>query len=158
MPRPSLLLLPMLVAACSMGPAPEPSPAPPPPAAPMGNMAPAPAATFPVGTYTTTVAESDVPASVSADIRAAIIGAWEITFGSNGHAMVMFNGRHVVDSPFTVSGDEITFTQDSGDYACNSTARYRWHATATELHFTKIEDACDGRPVALTSHALVRKP
>ena len=41
---------------------------------------------------------------------AAIIGAWEITFGSNGHAMVMFNGRHVVDSPFTVSGDEITFT------------------------------------------------
>ena len=154
MPRPFLLLLPLLVAACSMGPASEPPPAPAP--APASNVAPAPAA-FPSGTYTTTIVDGDFPPSAPADMRTSIAGPWEIAFG-NGHALATFGGRQVVDAPYTVSGDELTFTVDSGEYACNSTARYRWHATATELHLIKVDDPCDGRAVVLTAHALVRKP
>jgi hypothetical protein len=155
MPRPSLLLLPLLLAACSMGPATEPAPAPA-PAPASSNVAPAPAA-FPVGTYTTTIVDGDFPPGAPADMRSGVSGPWEISFG-NGHVLATYGGRQVADVPYTVNGDELHFSPDSGEYACNTGGRYRWHATATELHLTKIEDSCDGRAVVLTSHALVRKP
>ena len=152
MPRLSLLLIPVLAAACYTAPAPAPAP---PPMAPMGNMAHADG--FPMVAYTTSIVDGDVPAGAPADLRSAIVGGWVIAFGGNGHAMVTFNGRDVVDAPFTVAGNTLTLTEDSGEYACHSTGRYTWHATATELHLTKVEDPCDGRAIVLTAHALVRR-
>jgi len=154
MPKLSLLALAALAAACTpMGPGPVVGPESPP-------MAPATAmaAGFPEATYTTTIAAGDLPASAPADMSAQMVGAWEIAFGGNGHALVSFNGRQMVDAPYTVSGNQLTLTDgDTGEYACHSNARYTWHATATELHLMKVEDACDGRVVALTAHALVRR-
>ena len=147
----SLLLLPALVAACT--PMPDP-PATIPPSADRVIAAPV---GFPVATYTTTIVAGDIPAGAPADAAAQLVGAWTIAFGNNGHALVTFNGRQVVDAPFTVNGNELVLTQDTGEYACNSTARYTWHATATELHLTKVEDACNGRALVLTKHALVRR-
>jgi hypothetical protein len=112
---------------------------------------------FPMGTYTTTIAEADIPANAPADMRSQIVGAWTLTFGSNGHAMVTYNGRQVVDAPFQVSGNELVLTDDSGDYACHSTAHYTWHAMGNELHLATAADACDGRMVVLTRHPLVRR-
>jgi len=152
MHRLSLLLLPALVAACTPMSTPVASPPPPPP-----PMAMTVVQGFPMVTYTTTIAAGDVPAGAPADMAAQLVGAWTIAFGDNGHALVTFNGRQVVDAPFSVSGNVLTLTDDTGDYACHSTARYNWHATATELHLTKVEDACDGRELVLTKHALVRR-
>jgi len=148
----SLLLLPVLVAACT--PMATPSAAPPMAPPPAADMAPA---GFPMVAYTTTIAAGDIPAGAPADAAAQLVGAWTIAFGNNGHALVTFNGRQVVDAPFTVNGNELVLTEDTGEYACNSTARYTWHATATELHLTKVEDACNGRALVLTKHALVRR-
>jgi hypothetical protein len=149
----SLLALAALAAACTpMGPGPVVGPE----SAPMAA-ATATAAGFPNATYTTTIAASDVPASIPADMRGQMVGAWEIAFGGNGHALVTFNGRQVVDAPYTVSGNQLLLTDDTGDYACHSNARYTWHATATELHLIRVEDSCDGRMVALTAHPLVRR-
>ena len=147
----SLLLLPALVAACTpMADPPATIPA-------SADRVMATPAGFPVATYTTTIVAGDIPAGAPADAAAQLVGAWTIAFGNNGHALVTFNGRQVVDAPFTVNGNELVLTQDTGEYACNSTARYTWHATATELHLTKVEDACNGRALVLTKHALVRR-
>jgi len=152
MPRLSmLLLLPALAAACTTAPAAAPAPAPP-PMAPMAM-----AGGFPMVTYTVNIADGDIPAGAPADMRSALVGMWVIAFGNNGHAMVSVNGRQVVDAPYTVSGNTLTLTEDSGEYACHSTGTYTWHATATELHLTKVNDPCDGRDVVLTAHALVRQ-
>ncbi|MFL5385556.1 MAG: hypothetical protein ACJ8GN_23805 [Longimicrobiaceae bacterium] len=150
MTRLSLLLLPVFAAACTTAPGPGPAPMSPPPAPPAMAMS-----GFPMGTYTTTIAAADVPASVGAEERAAVVGAWEIAFGANGHALVNFNGRQVVDAPFQVSGNTLTLTADTGEYACNSNARYTWHAAGGELHLTRVEDSCGGRMVVLTAHPLV---
>ena len=153
MHRLSLLLLPALVAACQPMAAPAASPpAAAPPSAPMAM-----ATGFPMATYTTTMVAADVPAGAPADMASQLVGSWTIAFGDNGHAMVSLNGRQMVDAPFTVSGNVLTLTEDTGEYACHSTARYNWHATATELHLSKLEDACDGRAAVLTAHPLVRR-
>lgn len=148
--RLSLFLVPAFLAACTPAPAPAPAPMSPPPSMSMSG-------SFPTGTYTTTIAEGDIPASAPADMRSAIVGAWVIAFGDNGHALVNFNGRQVVDAPFQVSGNQVTLTADTGEYACNSTAHYTWHAMGGELHLTRVDDACDGRSVVLTAHPLVRR-
>lgn len=152
MPRLStLLLLPLLAAACTTA-----TPAAAPPPAPMGHDM-AGMGGFPMVTYAVNIADADIPAGAPADMRSALVGPWVIAFGTNGHAMVTMNGRQVVDAPFTVSGNTLTLTEDSGEYACHSTGTYTWHATATELHLTRVNDACDGRVVVLTTHALVRQ-
>jgi hypothetical protein len=152
MSRLSVLLLPALVAACTPMSTPA---AAPPMAPPAANMAPA---GFPMGTYTTTVVAGDVPAGAQAGMSDAIVGPWAIAFGSNGHALVTFNGRQVVDAPFTINGNQLIFSgDDTGEYACHSQARYTWHAAGNELHLTRLEDTCDGRPVVLIAHALVRR-
>jgi hypothetical protein len=153
MPKLSLLLLSAL-AACTTTAAPA-SPPPmssPPPTAPMSM-----GGGFPVATYTTTIVAADVPSTASAEERAGVVGAWTIAFGSNGHATVSYNGRQVVDAPFQVSGNQLMLTDDSGEYACHSNARYQWHDAGTELHLIKVEDSCAGRVVALTAHPLVRQ-
>jgi hypothetical protein len=86
-----------------------------------------------------------------------IVGAWVIDFGANGHAPVTLNGRQVVDATFTVNGNQLVMGTDTGEYACNATARYTWHAAGGELHLTKLEDPCDGRAIVLTAHPLVRR-
>jgi hypothetical protein len=147
MPKLSLLLLSAVVAACTS--------APPPSAASSASADMAPAG-FPVRTYTTTIVAGDLPAGAPADMRDAIVGPWEIAFGSNGHALVTYNGRQMVDAPFTVNGNQLVMgADDTGEYACHSAARYTWHATSTELHLVRVEDSCDGRPVVLTAHPLV---
>ncbi len=149
----ALLLLPAL-AACSTATttaAPPAAPAPPPAMA-------AAAATFPAGTYTATLTEADVPASAPADMRTGIVGPWEISFDGNGHVTARFNGNVVVEGPYTLSGSQINFGEDTGQYACHSPATYNWHAAGNELHFQKVNDSCDGRAMTLTSHAWTKRP
>jgi hypothetical protein len=144
MPKLSLLLVPAL-AACAMS-----TPAPAPAASPNAAMASMPM----TGVFTTTVAEADVPASVPAEMRGGLVGRWELNIDRPGHALVSYNGQQVVDSPFQVQGNTISFAPDAdtGPYACHAAAHYTWAMTSAGLRFTKLDDACEGRAVALTAH------
>ncbi|HET7231107.1 MAG TPA: hypothetical protein VFJ16_13935 [Longimicrobium sp.] len=151
MKKPTLLVLAAL-AACAPMPPGTASPPPPPP------MAMAATAELTPGVYTTTLAEADIPAGAPAELRTGLVGAWEIAIHGPTHAVVTYNGRQVVDAPFSLQGNQITFTQDSGDYACNATGRYTWAMTSAGLRFTMIEDPCQGRVAALTAHPWVKRP
>ncbi|HEX6747552.1 MAG TPA: hypothetical protein VF092_09715 [Longimicrobium sp.] len=147
----ALLLLPAL-AACSTATTTAAPPAPPP------AMAASPG-TFPAGTYTATLVDADVPASAPADMRTGIVGPWEVTFDGNGHLTARFNGNVMVEGPYTINGSQINFGgDDTGEYACHSAATYNWHAAGNELHFQKVNDSCDGRAMAITSHAWTKRP
>ncbi|HEX8693556.1 MAG TPA: hypothetical protein VF746_14130 [Longimicrobium sp.] len=137
-----LLLLPVLVACATTV------------SVPAGSVAPAGIA---AGTYTTTIAASDLPASAPAEMRSALVGTWEMIVDGSGRALVSFNGRQVVDTPYQVNGSEISFGTDTGEYACNSPARYTWRMAGGQLFFTRIEDSCQGRVVALTTHPWTRR-
>jgi hypothetical protein len=149
MPKLSVLLLAAL-AACSTMP---PGTASPPPA-----VAPAPAG-FGPGVYSVTLADSDLPSSAAATgMSLRVVGTWEMTVDGTGHAVVRFNGQQVVDMPLEVQGNQVTFAGGTGEYACQGSGRYTWEATAAGLRFTRVEDSCAGRVVALTSRAWTKRP
>ena len=129
-----------------------------PPAAPPAAMDMAPAAGFPTGVYASTLADADLPASITGDMRTGMVGNWEIAIDRPGHALVRYNGQQVVEAPFEVQGNQITFSNDTGQYACQTTGRYTWAMSGSELRFTRIEDPCDGRAAALTVHPWTKRP
>ncbi|HEX8907264.1 MAG TPA: hypothetical protein VF771_20600 [Longimicrobiaceae bacterium] len=144
----TLLLLPAL-AACATA-TPEATPAAAPPAAPAAAAAPA---GIGAGTYTSTIAAADIPAGAPADMATGMVGEWQLVTNGSGQAMVSYNGRQVVTAPYQVNGNEITFAaNDTGEYACNAAGRYSWRISGGQLYFTKIEDTCQGRAIALTAH------
>lgn len=146
----NLLLLASLAACSTMPPAAT---------APATSMtAPASSMAAPTGTYVATVVASDIPASAPADLQSGMVGAWQLVFDAPGHALVRYNGEQVVDAPFTVQGNHITFGDDSGSYACHDTAHYTWQMTAAGLVFTKLDDACEGRMLVLTRHPWTKQP
>ena len=148
MPKLTVLLLAAL-AACSTA---QPGTAPPPAAMPA-------ATALPAGVYTVTLVDADVPPMAPASLRGAMVGPWEMTIdGSGVRALVRFNGRQVADIPLQVQGNQVTFTEGTGDYACQTAARYTWETTPAGLRFTGTEDSCTGRVVALTARPWVKRP
>lgn len=152
MPKLNLLLLATLAACSTMPPAAAA------PATSMTGPAPAPSMAAPTGVYAATIAASDIPASAPAELQSGMVGAWQLVFDAPGHALVRYNGEQVVDAPFTVQGNHITFGDDSGSYACHDTAHYTWQMTGAGLVFTKLDDSCEGRALALTLHPWTKQP
>lgn len=150
MTRLSLVLLAAL-AAC----APASSGTMPPPPPPAAMSMPAGIAD---GTYSTTIAASDIPAGASADMQSGMVGMWELVVDRPGHAIARYNGQQVVETGFEVQGNQVTFSNDTGPYACNAPGTYTWEMTAAGLRFTRVNDPCDGRAVALTVHPWARRP
>jgi len=148
MPKPAVLLLAALAACSTM----------PHGTASSSAMAPAPAG-FGPGVYSVTLAEADLPYSEIAAGRApGMVGTWELTVDAASHAVVRFNGQEVVDMPFQVQGNQITFAEGNGRYACSGPGRYTWAATAAGLRFTRVEDPCTGRMAALTARPWTKRP
>jgi hypothetical protein len=149
MPKLTVLLLAAL-AACSTVPRGTASPPPATASAPAGLGA---------GVYTVTLADSDLPYSaVAAGMSPRMVGTWEMTVDRPGHAMVRFNGQEVVEMPFEAQGNQVTFAGGTGQYACASSGRYTWETTADSVRFTRAEDSCHGRVIALTSRAWTKRP
>ncbi|HEU4556201.1 MAG TPA: hypothetical protein VFS20_00080 [Longimicrobium sp.] len=147
MPKLTVLLLATL-AACSN--IPRGTASPPPAAAP---------AAFGPGVYSVTLADSDLPYSaVAAGMSLRVVGTWEMTVDRPGHAVVRFNGQEVAEMPFEVQGNQITFAGGTGQYACPNSGRYTWEITAAGLRFTRGEDTCHGRTIALTSRPWTKRP
>lgn len=147
MPKPTVLLLATL-AACSTMPAGTAAPSP---------MAPPPAG-FGPGVYSVTLADSDIPTSVLSGPRGSLVGRWEMTVDGASHAVIRYNGQEVVEMPFQLQGNQVTFAEGNGRYACPGPGRYTWEATAASVRFTRVEDPCTGRVAALTARAWTRTP
>ena len=148
------LLLFAALAACAPASSGTMSP-PPPPSPAMASAAPMGLGT---GTYATTIVAADLPAGASADMQSGMVGAWELVVDRPGHAIARYNGQQVVETAFEVQGNQITFSNDTGQYACGTPGRYTWEMTAAGVRFTRVEDSCDGRAVALTLHPWARRP
>ena len=163
MPRLALVLV-LLAACATVVPDPPAAPAAPgapaaaaAPAAPAAPMAPAAPAGI-MGEYTVTIAAADIPAEMPDSIRQGMIGTWNIGLHGGNHVLVTYNGQEVVQGPYMVSGNQVTFpANDTGPYACRTAATYTWQMSGDQLTFTRVQDACDGRVVVLTKRPLTRR-
>ncbi|HJU07843.1 MAG TPA: hypothetical protein VJ727_05105 [Rhodanobacteraceae bacterium] len=95
----------------------------------------APAADFPAGTY----AEP----------------GFTLAFDSNGHFRGSQKDAVKVEGDYAVSGNQVTFTDTSGPWACpaKQTGTYRWESNGDTLTFSKVSDACKDRVNSLTPHS-----
>lgn len=119
----------------------------------------APGAGF-MGNYTVTLAESDIPATAPQELRTGTVGTWRIAFHPGNHLMVSYNGKDVVQGPYEIRGNQVTFgAGDTGPYACKTAATYTWQVSNGQMTFTPVgTDTCQGRVLALTTRALSREP
>ncbi|HEX8246097.1 MAG TPA: hypothetical protein VF541_21455 [Longimicrobium sp.] len=157
MRRLTLPLAAILAAACAPA---ATTPAAAPPAAPPAMASAAPAASGIVGNYTVTLADADIPSSVTGDERAGITGAWVIAIHPGNHFVGTYNGNQVVEGHYQVNGNQITFPAgESGQYACTDPATYTWRISNGRLTFTQVgQDPCRGRAVVLTTRPLTLVP
>ncbi len=159
MTRLAVILLPLLVVACApIEPEPAPLPAPMPVApTPTAAVTAMPAAGI-MGDYTVTLAESDFATTVADSVRKGTAGTWAIAFHQGNHLVVTHNGREVVQGAYQVNGNQITFGEDTGPYACRTPGTYTWQMSGNQVTFTRVQDTCEGRVLALTSRPLSRRP
>lgn len=84
-----------------------------------------------------------------------------VTFTTTGKMFVKDKKVVVVEAIYTVSGDQIVFTDKQGKYACTEPAKavgkYRWKYDGKALRFTKVEDRCESRIKILTMLRLSRQ-
>lgn len=162
MARLAVILLPLLVAACApVEPEPAPMPVPIPVAAPSaapGAIPMGPPAVGLLGDYAVTLAETDFAATVPDADRKGTAGAWELAFHQGNHLVVTHNGKEVLQGTYQVNGNQITFGEDTGPYACRTPGTYTWQMNNGQVTFTRLLDACKARVLALTSRPLSRRP
>ncbi len=96
-----------------------------------------------------------VPA-LAADFPAGTYSGPQFTlsFDGNGHFHGSLKGVVKVEGDYTVSGDQLQFTDKSGEWACTrpgeQTGTYRWKSEGDTLTFGKVNDACRDRVGSLT--------
>jgi hypothetical protein len=76
-----------------------------------------------------------------------------LTF-DKGEFKLSQGGIFKVSGTYTVTGDEIGFTDKTGPWKCPKgqvTGSYHWETTLTGLAFTKMADDCEGRSVPMTT-------
>lgn len=82
-----------------------------------------------------------------------------VTFTKDGNYSVSENDKTVVKGTYTVTQDQIIFTDKEGAYACKETdtGKYKWKYDGKALTFSKVDDVCKGRIKGLTGQPLVKK-
>jgi hypothetical protein len=85
-------------------------------------------------------------------------GSFTISLGADKVHTVSTEGRVVVKGTYVVEKDQITFTDQEGEFACpGQPGKYKWAFDGKSLSFTKVEDNCDGRVQGLTAQPWVKK-
>jgi hypothetical protein len=77
---------------------------------------------------------------------------WTLKLTDKGKFSVSYDGDTVVMGSFTVTKDEIAFSDEAGKFAEKEAGpgRYRWKYQDGQLRFTTIQDKGPGRQKALT--------
>ena len=93
---------------------------------------------FPTGTYTA--------------------GPFTLSLGTDGVHTVSTEGKVVVKGAYKVENDQVTFTDQEGEFACTGqTGKYKWSFDSKNLSFTKVQDDCEGRSQGLSAQPWVKK-
>lgn len=66
--------------------------------------------------------------------------------------------KEVLQGAYQVNGNQITFGENTGPYACRTPGTYTWQMNNGQVTFTRLLDACKARVLALTSRPLSRRP
>jgi hypothetical protein len=108
-----------------------------------------------VGTYVKTLTADDLKA-VNGVPPDRLVGRWTLVLNADGTFSVRQGETERVKGTFAQRGDEVTFSDASGEFACVGgdapDGVYRVHQEGTSLSFEKVkDDECQGRVVALTT-------
>lgn len=119
----------------------------------------------PVGEWSVALARTDIPVDIASSF--SYVGRWQLGIESDGSYVAerMDVGENLVTGNWTVDGDQITFTDTDGLLACSNaaaapivnddlaTGSYRWNRSGKTLTLTRVDDACPGRVILLTTFA-----
>lgn len=116
----------------------------------------------PVGQWSVALARTDIPVDIASSM--SYIGRWRLGIEANGtYQAERTDAGIVVEGSWTVDGDQITFTDESGLLSCGNSAAapiidqnmdtgtYTWTRSGKNLTFTQVDDACPGRIILLTT-------
>ena len=89
-----------------------------------------------------------------------VVGTWEkelngrtFTFNltSDNKYQVEFAGDEAIDvyGSYVISGKQITFTDEGGDYSSGESGAYEFKVSDTSITFTNVDDPVDGRSMLL---------
>lgn len=78
-----------------------------------------------------------------------------LAFDGNGHFRVSHKTTVGVEGDYSVSGDQLTFKDASGPWACpkDQGGTYQWDAKGGTLSLKKVSDSCNDRVTDLTASA-----
>lgn len=79
-------------------------------------------------------------------IKTTDMGSVTLTISADKEYEVEFTGDGTADvtGSYVISGQQITFTDEGGDYSSNSSGVYEF-LVSDSLRFTKVNDPVDGR-------------
>jgi hypothetical protein len=114
---------------------------------------------FPLGTFVKTLEESDVSDLVPEEEVSRYPGTYRMTFRSDGTWALNFRGVTSVLGTLTVSGDQVTLTETSGNTYCRDrgalSGTYTWSFDGSALTFSVVSDDCIERRVSSTTKPYV---
>jgi hypothetical protein len=117
----------------------------------------------PVGEWSVAITRTDVPVDIASSF--SYVGRWRLGIDADGtyQAERLDVGATVVTGSWTIDGDQITFTDEDGLLSCSNGAAapiidddidsgtYTWVRSGKTLTLTRVDDACPGRVILLTT-------
>ena len=117
----------------------------------------------PVGEWSVAITRTDVPVDIASSF--SYVGRWRLGIDADGtyQAERLDVGATVITGSWTVDGDQITFTDEDGLLSCSNgaaapiidddidTGTYSWARSGKTLTLTRVDDACPGRVILLTT-------
>jgi len=116
----------------------------------------------PVGEWSVALARLDIPVDIASSM--SYVGRWRLGIEEDGTFQAERSDVGiVVEGTWTVDGDQIAFTDESGLLSCGNaaaapivdedmaTGTYTWARSGKTLTFTQVDDACPGRIILLTT-------
>jgi hypothetical protein len=84
---------------------------------------------------------------------AQLKGTWTLTFTKAAYTVAR-NGAVVVRGSYTVAGNKVTLSHESGPLACADAGKYSWKRVGKQLTLKKLSETarCTGRSLIL-AHA-----
>lgn len=119
----------------------------------------------PVGEWSVALARTDIPVDIASSF--SYVGRWRLSIAADGtfEAERMDVGTTLVTGTWTVDDDQITFSDEDGLLSCANAAAapiiegdltsgtYTWVRSGNTLTLTRVDDACPGRVILLSTFA-----